>query len=69
MVTDYRILVTDLRVKGTDDLTITWSGREKDSMNNLKQSGRANVRVKKIPVKLKEKNNFKLKDKKLNYTW
>ena len=47
MVTDYMILVTDLRVKGTDDLTITWSGREKDSMNNLKQSGRANVRVKK----------------------
>ena len=61
---------TLLRVKGTDDLTITWSGREKDNMNNLEQPGRANVRVKKkIPVKLKEKNNFKLKDKKLNYTW
>ena len=47
MVTDYRILVTDLRVKGTDDLTITWSGRERDNMNNLEQPGRANVRVKK----------------------
>ena len=69
MVTDYRILVTDLRVKGTDDFAITGSRRERDNMNNLEQPGRANVRVKKSPVKLKEKNNFKLKDKKLNYTW
>ena len=47
MVTDYRILVTDLRVKGTDDLAITWSRRERDNMNNLEQPGRANVRMKK----------------------
>ena len=49
MVTDYRILVTDLRVKGTDDLAITGSRRERDNMNNLEQPGRANVRVKKNP--------------------
>ena len=49
MVTDYRILVTDLRVKGTDDLAVTWSRRERDKMNNLEQSGRANVRVEKNP--------------------
>ena len=49
MVTDHRILVTDLRVKGTDNLAITWSRRERDKMNNLEQSGRANVRGKKHP--------------------
>ena len=49
MVTDHRILVTDLGVKGTDNLAITWSRRERDKMNNLGQSGRANVRVKKNP--------------------
>ena len=49
MVTDYRILVTDLRVKETDDLAITGSRRERDNMNNLEQPGRANVRVKKNP--------------------
>lgn len=49
MVTDHRILVTDLRVEGRDNLAITWSRRERDKMNNLGQSGRANVRVKKNP--------------------
>ena len=49
MVTDHRILVTDLRVKGTDNLAITWSRRERDKMNNLEQSGRANVQGKKHP--------------------
>ena len=51
MVTNHRILVTDLRVKGlgTDNLAITWSRRERDEINNLEQSGRADVRVKKNP--------------------
>ena len=49
MVTDHRILVTDLRVKWTDNLAITWCRRERDTMNNLEQSGRADVRVKKHP--------------------
>ena len=49
VVTDHSILVTDLRVKGTDNLAITWSRRERDKMNNLGQSGRANVRVNKNP--------------------
>ena len=48
MVTDHRILVTDLRVKGTDNLAITWSRRERDK-NNLDQSGLVNVLVKKNP--------------------
>ena len=47
VVTDHRILVGDLRVEGTDNLAITWSRRERDKLNNLEQSGRANVRVKK----------------------